>query len=441
MRTLSAAIITWILMTHGISAESWPQWRGPLGNGVSSETDLPVRWSQEDVAWKTPLKGLGASSPILWGDRVFVTSQLGTGVRRPGSHPTLARGDDAEIEKALARRGSARAEEGEKVYFLVEAFHRSSGDLLWEYRFPAEGNLAPVHEKSNLANASPVTDGEMVYAWFGTGQLVALTTDGKLVWQRHLGQEISPFSISWGHGSSPALYQDSLYLLCYHEPASYLLALDKKTGREKWRVNRGENVRSYSTPTIVQGSQGTELIVNSSERIDAYDPASGKHLWYTGEGNRFPIPVPAFDSGVLYASRGYRSGPYMAILTGGRGEISGTHVRWSVPTGAPYVSSLVYYQGLIYMATDAGIATCVDASTGERVWQERVGGIFSASPVAGDGKVYFLSETGEVIVLQAGRELRILARNQMGERIMASPAISGGRLFIRTDENLFSIGK
>jgi outer membrane protein assembly factor BamB len=301
--------------------------------------------------------------------------------------------------------------------------------------------LAPVHQKHNLASPSPVTDGELIYAWFGNGQLVALDMNGKLVWQRHLGSDYSPFEIEWGHGSSPALYRDLLILQCDHIPASYLIAVDKKTGKERWKVDRGKGVRSYSTPAVVRGPRGDELIVNASERIDAYDPVSGKHLWYTGEPNRFPIPVPSSENGVLYASRGYRSGPFMAIRLGGSGDITRTHVQWHVPTGAPYVSSLVYYQGLIYMANDQGVATCIDAKTGEKVWQSRVDGVFSASPVAGDGKVFLLSENGETFVLKAGREFEILARNELNARQVASPAISDGRLYIRSDSYLFCIGK
>jgi len=368
---------------------------------------------------------------------VFVTSQLGSGELRPGSHPTLARGPEAASEKPLGKSATADKD----VYFVVEAFRRTDGRQLWEYRVRAEGQLAPVHQKHNLASPSPVTDGEMIYAWFGNGQIIALNMEGKLVWQRHLGKEISPFDIEWGHGSSPALYRDMLILECDHIPASYLVALDKKTGKEKWKVDRGKGVRSYSTPSVVRGPRGDELIVNASERIDAYDPATGKHLWYTGEPNRFPIPVPSSENGVLYASRGYRSGPFMAIRLGGTGDISRSHVQWLVPTGAPYVSSLVLYQGLIYMANDAGVASCFDAKNGEKVWQARTEGIFSASPVAGDGKVYLLSETGETIVLKAGREFQVLARNDLGERLVASPAISEGQIFIRTDGFLFCVGK
>jgi outer membrane protein assembly factor BamB len=438
MRTLFAVMI--VVMTTGAArSDNWPQWRGASGNGVSNEAGLPTRWSKNDVAWKAPLKGFGVSSPIVWGDRVFVTSQSGQSELRPGSHPTLARGPEAAAEKPLGKSGAGAADK--QVYFLIEGFRRTDGRQLWEYRLPAVGQLSPVHQKHNLASPSPVTDGEMIYAWFGNGQIVAVNMEGKLVWQRHLGKEVSPFEIEWGHGSSPALYRDLLILECDHIPASYLIALDKKTGKEKWRVDRGKGVRSYSTPSVVRGPCGDELIVNASERIDAYDPATGKHLWYTGEPNRFPIPVPSSENGVLYASRGYRSGPFMAIRLGGTGDISGSHVQWLVPTGAPYVSSLVLYQGLIYMANDAGVASCFDAKTGEKVWQARTEGIFSASPVAGDGKVYLISETGETIVLKAGREFQVLARNDLGERIVASPAISNGQLFIRTDGYVFCIGK
>jgi len=438
MRGLIAVMLLVIGLPCVARSDNWPQWRGASGNGVSSESGLPTRWSKDDVAWKASLKGLGVSSPIVWGDRVFVTSQLGQAELRAGSHPTLARGPEAAAEKPLGKGAPATAEK--QVYFLVEAFRRSDGHQLWEYRLRAEGQLAPVHQKHNLASPSPVTDGEMVYAWFGNGQLVALNMEGKLVWQRHLGKELSPFEIEWGHGSSPALYRDMLILQCDHVPASYLIALDKKTGKEKWKADRGKGVRSYSTPTVVRGPRGDELIANGSERIDAYDPLTGKHLWYTGEPNRFPIPVPSSENGVLYASRGYRSGPFMAIRLGGTGDISRSHVQWLVPTGAPYVSSLVLYQGLIYMANDAGVASCFDAKTGEKVWQARTEGIFSASPVAGDGKVYLMSETGETIVIKAGREFQVLARNELDERMVGSPAISNGQIFIRTDEHLFCIG-
>jgi len=431
---LAPTLISLAALTAAVSADDWPRWRGPLGTGVSPEKELPARWSDDSVAWKTRLLGLGVSSPVVAGDRVYVTSQRGRAALREGNHPTLARGEEAAAERRL----EGAAEGG--VVFVVEALHRSDGRRLWDYRLPAEGMLASVHEKHNLASPSPVTDGEAVYAWFGTGQVVALGGDGRLLWQRHLGKELGPFEISWGHSSSPALHHDLLFLLCYHDSASYLLAVDKRTGKTRWKVDRGKDVRSYSTPVVARGPSGDELIVNSTARIDAYDPATGELLWHAGEPHRFAVPVPTFHEGVVYASRGYRSGPYMAIRAGGRGDVSGTHVKWAVPTGAPYIASLLHYEGLLYMAGDAGIVTCVDPGTGEKVWQERVGGIFSASPVGGDGKVYFASETGETLVVKAGREFRVLERNRIEGRILASPAISDGRLFIRTDDHVVAVG-
>jgi outer membrane protein assembly factor BamB len=217
--------------------------------------------------------------------------------------------------------------------------------------------------------------------------------------------------------------------------------VDKLTGKQVWKTEREKGAISYTTPIVIAGPAGDELVVNSTPRVDAYDPKTGALLWWAGDPHRFAIPVPAYHDGVLYLSRGYRSGPYMAVRAGGRGDVSKTHVLWSHPTGAPYVASLLYYDGLLYMANDAGIVTCLDPKTGEKVWQERIDGIFTASPVGGDGKVYLVSETGDTIVLQAGRQPRILERNTLDERSAATPAISRGQIFIRTDEHVVCVGK
>jgi outer membrane protein assembly factor BamB len=437
------AMLAWLACAGAtMLAADWPHWRGPGASGVAGDERLPVRWSAaENVAWKTPLAGVGVSTPIVSGDQVFVTSQIGAGVRREGNHPRLVQGGDAATqgERALDAGRAAAAEAG-KTFFVVESFSRADGRRLWERRIEAEGALTPVHDKHNLASPSPVTDGSRVYAWFGTGQIVSLNRDGTVAWQRHLGQEIAPFDIQWGHASSPVLYGDLLILLCDHAPASYILALDKQTGKQRWKAERGKGRSSYSTPLVVEGAFGAELIVNSSERIDAYDARTGKFLWHTGESNRFPIPSPVFHDGVIYASRGYRSGPYMALRPGGTGDVTATRTVWSVATGAPYVSSLLYYQGVIYMANDVGVLTAIDAATGVRLWQERVDGVFSASPIAGGGHVYFVSENGDTVVVKAGRAPQIVGRNALGERAVASPAASNGRIFIRTDNHLFCVG-
>jgi outer membrane protein assembly factor BamB len=429
IRTTAALVL---LAATGAFAENWPEWRGPRANGVSEEANLPSRWDETSgIAWRTPLEGLGTSTPVVWEDSVFVTSQLGMG-------PIDGRG--AEFPEAVAARDYRRGAPG--VTFLVQAFHRKDGRLLWEHRFesrtPSSG-LPPVHPKHNLASPSVVTDGRMVYAWMGTGALVALSLEGKLVWDRDLGRELAPFDVLWGHGSSPALYRDRLFLLCDHPPGAYLLALDKATGKEIWKVSRGEGIRSYSTPFLASGPSGEELIVNSSHRIESYDPEDGSLLWYAGEPVTLAIGMPVDAGGVLFASRGYSSGPYSAMRLGGRGDVSGSHVKWHVPTRAPYISSLLYYQGLVYMATELGIVTVVDAENGETLWRERLGGSFAASPVAGDGKIYFLNESGETVVLKAGRAPAILARNAIGERTLASPAISNGAIFLRSDASVMAI--
>ena len=439
-RELRIGIALAVAVGCTVSAADWPQWRGPNGTGVSDEKDLPLRWSAtENVTWKIDLGGVGVSTPIVSGDRVFVTSQIGTGVSRQG--PRLSQGPAAATsgERGLGTARSAPAADG--TFLLVEAFQRADGRRLWQYRVEAAKPLPAVHDKHNLASPSPVTDGQLVYAWFGTGQIVALDMNGKLVWERNLGKEIAPFDINWGHSSSPTIYQDLLILLCDHAPASYLLAVDKRTGKERWKVDRGKGRSSYTTPFVAEAASGSELIVNSSERVDAYDPRTGAPLWHVGGSNQFPIPSPAFHNGIIYLTRGYRSGPQMAIRPGGRGDISTSHVVWENPTGAPYISSLVYDGGLLYMANDVGAITVIEAETGKKVWQERVAGIFSASPVAADGKIYFVSETGEVIVLKSGREPSVIARNDVAERLMAGLAISNGQIFIRSDDRLFCIGK
>jgi outer membrane protein assembly factor BamB len=435
----AAAVTILILGSAGVHAADWPQWRGPGASGVAPDATLPVRWSaDENVAWKAPLAGVGVSTPIVSGDRVFVTSQIGDGVRRAGNHPRLVQGGDAASHGE--RPIEARGEPTGGTSFVVEAFASSDGRRLWQHRLEAEGDLTPVHDKHNLTTPSPTTDGSLVFAWFGTGQLVALTVDGQPVWQRHLGREIAPFDVQWGHSSSPVLFGNTLILLCDHSTASYLLAVDTRTGKDVWRADRGAGRASYSTPLVVEGASGPELIVNSTERLDAYDPRTGQLLWHTGDANRFPVPSAVVHDGIIYTSRGYRSGPYMALRPGGRGDVTGTHVLWSVPTGAPYVSSLLYYEGALYMANDVGVLSAIDARTGVRLWQERVDGVFSASPVGGGGHVYFLSENGDMVVVEAARTPRIVARNPIGERAIASPAISRGRIFIRTDGHLFSVG-
>jgi outer membrane protein assembly factor BamB len=428
-----------ILLATRLTAENWPHWRGPSFSGVSNEPKLPSRWNEtENIAWKSPVRGLGISSPIVWGNLVIVTSQVGSGEVRPG--PRLVQGGNA-AEAGERPLGSATGTENGKVVFLASALDRDSGKRMWEFELPAEGPLPSVHEKHNLASPSPVTDGERVYALFGTGQIAAIDLSGKLVWKKNLAAAYGPFQINWGHGSSPVVYKDRVILLCYHESASYLLSLNAQTGDVQWKVDAAAGQTSYSTPLVVDAPGRAEIVVNSSVGVSGHDVSTGERLWHIDEANRFPVPSPIFQNGLIYLSRGYRSSPFMAIKPGGKGDVAGSSVVWKMTSGAPYISSLVYYDGLIYMAGDVGVLTVVDAKTGERVYQERVGGVYTASPVAGDGKVYLVSEDGETIVVAAGRTPRILERNKLNARQLASPAVASGRLFIRSDDVLYAVGK
>ncbi len=405
------------------AAADWPHWRGPNANGVSEARGVPVEWAAgKNVRWKAPLEGVGTSTPIIVGDQVIVTMQI-------GKNPT---GSVRQSEGPRAREAPAA---GGGTQFVVRSYNLQDGSPRWEHRFAAEGTLPSTHEKHNLASPSCVTDGKTIYAWMGTGQLVALDLDGKPVWSRNIGREYAPFDIRWGHGSSPAIHGRKLFLLCDHQETAYLLALDKTTGEEIWKVDRSP-ARSYTTPFILPLEE-PQLVINSSERIDVYDPDTGKLLWHVGEPNRVPVSSPVFHDGVLYTSRGYRSGPYMAVkLDGG----SSGDVIWRTPTGAPYVSSLLHYDGIVYLATETGVASAVDAATGKMLWRQRLGGYFSASPVVAEGRVYMVNEEGETFVIKAGREYELLAKNDLGERTLASPALVDGRILLRTDNHLVCIG-
>jgi outer membrane protein assembly factor BamB len=433
-----------ITLTVGVSLplaaqQHWPNWRGPSASGVATGANLPVTWTDtQNVAWKAPIRGVGISSPIVWGDLVVVTSQIGTGESRTG--PRLVQGGNPLDEGERALTGATPGDG--RVTFLVSAFDRASGRKSWEFEQPAEGPLPFVHEKHNLASPSPATDGERVYAWFATGQIAAVDLRGNLVWKRNIAADYNrPFQINWGHGSSPVVFRDTLYLLCYHENGSFLLALDARTGAVRWKVDADPGVVSYSTPLAMAVGDRVEVIVNSSTGMNGHDGATGRRLWHVPEANRFPVPTPFAHDGVIYASRGYRSSPFLAIRPGGSGDVSASHVIWRVPSGGPYISSLVQYDGLIYMMGDVGVLTVTDAKTGERVFQERLGGVYTASPVAADGKIYLSSEDGEVIVLAAGRTPRVLARNTLSARLLASPAIANGRLFFRADNALIAVGQ
>ena len=249
----------------------------------------------DNIAWRVPLEGLGTSTPVVWGDRIFLTSQVGTGPidERGAQFPGTGRG------------ASRPSEDG--VLLLVQAFRRDDGRVEWEHRLTAEGRIPAVHRNHNLATPSVVTDGDRLFAWFGTGQLVALDLEGRELWSRHIGQDYARFDVIWGHGSSPQLYEDLLILQCDHPAAAYLLALDTTTGEERWRVDRGPLLRAYSTPLVVPTDDGDQLIVNSSRWIDAYEPRTGRPRWQAGSTVELAIGMPVYGDGVVTAPEATRA--------------------------------------------------------------------------------------------------------------------------------------
>jgi outer membrane protein assembly factor BamB len=390
---------------EGEAARYWPRWRGPSGQGLVSGTGYPDRWSgTENVRWKTPIPGGGNSSPIVWGDRIFVTT---------------------------AYEGGRR--------LSVLAFRRADGSRLWETFAPDGRRDGGSHFKNGHASATPATDGQRIYVSFGTRGLVALDMNGKVVWHRDLGQ----MDAYHGTAGSPLLYKDRIIVYQDQYSGSFIAAFDTRTGQQLWRTPRDASV-GWGTPIAVRVGDHDEIIVNSQQRVHAYDPATGRELWRCGGTTYEVIPTPVVGYGMVFCSSG-RAGPTLAIRPGGKGDVTRSHLAWSSPRGSPFVPSPILYGELLYMVNDmASIVTSLDAATGKTVWQGRLGVAqregFSASPVAVDGKVFFTNDDGETFVLRAGPKFELLHVNRMGEQILASPALVEGRWYIRTARNLVAIG-
>lgn len=411
-RTITIAILAtscWLAAAAISGAENWPEWRGPNRNGVSSETNLPQEWSAEkNVRWKAPLPGQGVSSPVIWGDRIYLT----------------------------AAEGPSQSE------LIVLCFSLKDGSELWRLGLWGTAPTLRHATKSGMATPTPITDGKHLYLFFGTGDVFCIDMGGSLVWQRSLADEYGPFENRFGHTSSPALLGDLLFLQCDHYGASYLLAVDKRTGQNRWKHDRPGVWHSWSSPQLVQDAAGkSELVVCAAERIDAFQPNTGEPLWTVGGLQRECIPTPVTGLGLLFAVSGPK-GTAMAIRPGSRGDVSDSHVVWRSKRGSPYVPSAILVGEQYYLVDDAGIATCLDAHSGDLVWQRRLGGAFTASPIAGDGKVYFTNDDGETTVIKAGEDSLVeLAKNSLGEPVYSSGAISSGCLFYRTPKHLVCISQ
>ena len=386
--------------------ENWAGWRGPYRNAVSSETNIPLQWSErEGVRWQTSVAGVGISSPIIWDDQIFVTSS--SGLKQDDLH--------------------------------VFCFSRHDGSQQWQLQLWGSAPTRHHATKSSMASPTPVTDGQHVYVFFGTGDVFCLDMSGGLVWHRSLASEYGRFENRFSATSSPLLHDDLLILQCDHYGDSYLLALNKVNGTNEWKVDRPDEWLSWSSPQLVPVARGGhELLLCGSLKIDAFDPGNGQKLWTVAGLQQECIPTPVFGHGLIYAVSG-PGGKTLAIRPGGQGDVAQTHVKWESTRGVPFVPSAILVGELYFLVDDAGIATCLDAHTGQRLWQKRLPGRFTASPVAAGNRIYFCNESGETIVIEARRRYTQVARNRLAEPIFASPAVSQGSLFLRTTSRLLCI--
>jgi outer membrane protein assembly factor BamB len=408
--------LAWLLSTALASAENWPQFRGPTGQNISGETGLPLKWSAtENVAWKTPIPGESWSSPIVWGDRVFVTTTTEGGV-------------------------SCR----------VLSLDRKTGVVLWNKEVFQQ---APPHKEGRNTYATPTaaTDGKRVYACFADGSFAALDFAGEIAWTNR----DYPFYGQHGLATSPILHRGMLIMardgsnqgedkgLGWQKPwdQAFIVALDAQTGKERWKARRVSSRISHGVPTFWEHDGKVEIISEAGDVVQGFDAQTGERLWsdeVIGEGK---VPSTVIGEGLVFTAGGWGGKETMkAFRLGGKGDLKETQLVWEQKKGMPKVPSLLYWKPYLFAVTDNGLATCLKAATGEIVWQERLGGGFSASPVLAEGRVYFLGDSGETTVIEAGSEFKVLAKNPLSEKVQASMGVSQGHLFVRTEKNLICIG-
>lgn len=414
---------------------NWPQWRGPGGLGISTEKNLPAEWSAtKNIKWKTSIAGLGHSSPVVWGNRVFLTTAI-EGSVVPGAKAVKHMDGDKEF----LHPDSIGADH--KQSFKVICLNAATGKILWEQTAFEGAPYDNRHRKSSFASATPATDGKLVYAFFGTEGLYAYDMNGKLAWKADLGKL---GTVGMGTGTSPILYENLVIMQCDEEngAASFIVALDKKTGKEVWRTPRKVQV-SWATPILVPTAKRAELITSGSETVIAYDPATGKELWRHKGVESNAIPSPVANNETVFISAGFPAKIVMAIRLGASGDLKDS-VVWQYAKGTAYVPSPILYGDYLYLTTDRGILTCLDAKTGEVKYEGGripIPASFTASPVAFEGKILLTSEDGDTFIVKAGPQHEILGTNSVGEPVYASPAVADGKIFIRGEKNIYCIGK
>ena len=444
MKRLIALSLCVVACAAGARAQNWPQFRGVAASGVAEGRGAPVKWDAEKTAvgvrWKTPIPGLAHSSPVVWGDKVFVTTAVSSA---PKDETRFGLYGDVEPVK-----------DDPKHTWKVYALDKRTGKILWE-RTAWEG-LPKVkrHPKSTHADSTPATDGRTVVALFGSNGLFAYDTNAKLLWKQDLGVLDAGWfydpDYQWEHGSSPIIYKNLVIVQADVQKGSFIAAYDLKTGRQVWKTPR-EEIPSWGTPTVYDGKTRAELITNGTKAIRGYDPLTGKELWRLSPNSEITTPTPIVAHDLIYVTAGYPPvQPIYAIRPGASGDISlpdgkesSEFIAWSKKRGGPYMPTPLVYGDLLYTVSNQGVVTAYNAKTGERVYQERIagrGGAFTASPVASDGKIYLSSEDGEIFVFKAGPKHELLSVNPMGEVLMATPAISDGLLIVRGLKHVIAVG-
>ena len=411
-------------------AGSWPQWRGPLGTGEAPEGKPPVEWSEgKNVRWKVEVPGRGQSSPIVWSDLVIVTT-------------AVPKGGGAASAPTPAASGPPILKPDAPQEFVVLALGRADGKVRWRRvvreLLPHEGT----HMDGSYASGSALTDGERIYAFFGSRGLYALDFTGRILWEKDLGTMST--RNGFGEGTSPALFGNVLVVNWDHEGKDFVVAIDTKAGKELWRNTDRDEPTSWATPLVVQSEGKAQVVVNATNRVRSYDLESGKQIWETGGMTANVIPSPVSANGIVYVTSGFRGSAALAIrLAGAKGDITGTPaIAWSYDRDTPYVPSpLLYKDGLYFLKSNSAVLTRMDAATGKPSYTERLEGLSNvySSPVAASGRVYVTSREGVTAVLEAGPQVKVLARNTLADGIDASPAIADGEIYIRSYHHLYRI--
>jgi outer membrane protein assembly factor BamB len=423
---------------------SWPSFRGLEAAGVADGQSLPDQWngkSGDNILWRTPIPGLAHSSPVVWGDRIFVTSAVSSDPKATFK-PGLYGDGDASKDRSTQR-------------WVIYALDKRKGQILWE-RVAYQGEPRDKrHIKGTYANSTPATDGRIVVAWFGSQGIHAYDVKGKFLWKVDIGRvDMGAYDIptyEWGPASSPIIWNDLVIIQCDTQADSFLLALDAATGKTVWKTER-EELPSWGTPTVVPTSTGPQLITNASNFVRAYDPRTGKELWRLGRSSKITAPTPIFaDDFIVVASGRGPERPIFVVRPSARGDVtlpdgktSSEAIVWSRTGRGSYMPTPLIYRGQLYVLANNGTLDAYNLKTGEEIYRQRlptIGSGYSASPVAADGKIYLSSEDGEVLVISAGDKFAHVATNSMGELLMATPALSEGVMYVRSAQSVFAIGK